>query len=460
MKRLVTGFILASLLLPTLVSAAELPDRDDYAWRFGLEIDSSREFQSVELPLEVYRSVSDPGLRDLGVYNAAGQAVPRIIASADAGNEAVEKELRLAPLPLAAAPEQLHEQLQLLMQQSETGTTLRLDSQRDDSRPDAGGEELSAYLVDLRELETELVALSLDWAPVPQGFIGSIKVSSSDDLQHWRQLAQATVAELEHQGARIEQNRVPLTGPAGNFLRISWTGMPDGWRLDTLNGISRESGPEDKRLWQELEPYQRSKDGRELLFDLDANPPIDRLNLVLEGSNVVLRARIEFRADNQQPWREAHEGVFYQIRRDDQALASTPVTAGAAAAEWKVTIESGATQGAVRLQLGWRPQQLMFLAQGTPPFELVSGRALDQVEGFPQQTQLGDRSIFQILERNGDPGIAVMGPREIRAGDASLRIEKKTDWRTVLVWLGLSAAVLGVGWLVISLLREMRAKEI
>ena len=109
MRRFVTTFLLTNLLLQASLLAAGLPSRDDYAWRFGLEIDPSREFQVVELPLEIYRSVSDPELRDLGVYNAAGQAVPRIIAPPGAGNEMVEKELLLALLPLGGAPEQQRE---------------------------------------------------------------------------------------------------------------------------------------------------------------------------------------------------------------------------------------------------------------------------------------------------------------------------------------------------------------
>ena len=103
-----------------------------------------------------------------------------------------------------------------------------------------------------------------------------------------------------------------------------------------------------------------------------------------------------------------------------------------------------------------RPDQLVFLAQGSPPFELLTGRALDAPEHFPQETLLGDSAIFRMLRDSGQAGVATLGPRLIATGLESLEISPRRTWRVALLWAGLLGAIAGVDWLVYSLMREMK----
>jgi hypothetical protein len=111
--------------------------------------------------------------------------------------------------------------------------------------------------------------------------------------------------------------------------------------------------------------------------------------------------------------------------------------------------------GSVQLQLGWRPDRLTFLAQGEGPFELVCGRARDRLEDFPQQSLLGDDAIFAVLEQSGQAGQAILGARQDLAG-ASALTPGGVSWRTLLLWAGLTGAVSLAGWMVYSLLRELK----
>jgi hypothetical protein len=179
--------------------------------------------------------------------------------------------------------------------------------------------------------------------------------------------------------------------------------------------------------------------------------------LLLPGDNVVVRATVSYRHEPKDSWRQAYQGVFYHVSR-----AGNDVTSPAAAirdtraGQWRVHVDFGAVNGALRLKLGWRPDRLVFLAQGTPPFELVSGRALDRIEQFPQEALLGDRAIFRMLADSGQAGTASLGPREQLAGAAALVLGATRTWRVALVWIGLIGAVALVGWLVLSLLRDMK----
>ena len=69
---------------------------------------------------------------------------------------------------------------------------------------------------------------------------------------------------------------------------------------------------------------------------------------------------------------------------------------------------------------------------------------------------MGDSAIFRLLEQSGEPGDATLGARQILAGEAALTLGQAAAWRTALVWIGLIGAVLLVGWLAFSLMRDMR----
>ncbi len=450
--------------------AVELPSRDDYAYGFPLAIQGDAEFFAVDVPLDVYRSVTDPALRDAGVYNADRQPVPRLLERPAAAAGGAEQEIALGLIPLYGEQAQQSEQLRLLLLQEADRTRLELDTERSTGEDDEEEAErvLAGYLVDARELEHSLQALELNWEPMPEGFIGAVRLDTSDDLQHWRHVGSAALADLQFEGTRIEQNRLKLARKIADYLRISWQDMPDAWRLSVVSGIYTGERPPAERAWLELELTPPADTGPaetagESLFDAGGYPPVDRVNLLLPEGNVVVRASIYHRQQEEDRWRLAHNGIFYNLSRQGSVVQSPAAAIGsgpsafARAGHWKVRIESGTTNGPVRLQLGWRPDRLVFLAQGTPPFELVSGRAQDALQRFPQESVLGDSSIFKMLRQTGEAGEATLGARTVIAGPAGLEISETLSWKVILVWAGLLAAIAVVGWLVYSLLRENRA---
>lgn len=448
------------------LAAQGLPERDEYAWRFPLAGGDGAEFRAAVLPPEVYRSVTDPNLRDIGVYNAAGQAVPRVIDAPEKVLDPVETAVELPLVPLYGEPAEQRDKLRLLMEQGAGGTTLSLDTRTDIPGDPVGPATapLQAYIVDLRERESDprgrearIEALRFEWHEIDPGFIGTARVETGDDLQTWRAIGRGTLADLAHEGTRIVEDRVELNSAADDFLRITWTGLPRGWELRSLIGIEQDEQADAPRDWLALPPATASEDGRTLTFDAGGFPPVDRVNLLLPGDNVVVRAGVYYRASENTPWRRAHEGVFYHVSRQGNAVTSAPADIGVTrASQWQVRIESGAAGENFELQLGWRPERLLYVAQGEGPFALVTGRARAQVETWPQQRLLGDRGIFRMLREAGEPGIATIGAREPLAGEAAMSLGMEVSWRTALVWIGLIGAVLLVGWLAVSLMKEMR----
>ena len=449
--------MVATLSLPVIgVPATQLPERNEYAYSFPLTTEAGAEFFSVQVPVEVYQSVTDPNLRDAGVYNASGEPVPRVFERPDAGDNDTEHKIPLGLVSLRGGAAEQPEQLHLLLQQAGSGFTFELDSGT------GSGQEspLSAYIVDVRNLETEIETLELSWPKQVQGFIGRVTVEHSDDLQSWRRVGSASLADLAYDETQIVQNRVELGSSPDGFLRIRWQNLPVDWSLETVSGIYISQLVTALRDELNLESVSVSETGREIMFDAEGYPPVDRVNVLLPDGNVVVRAGIYYRRDQEDRWRLAFNGIFYNISRQGNALQSQPEAIGEVRARhWKIKFDSGATSGPVQLQLGWRPDQLVFLAQGSSPYELVSGRGRDGLEKFPQDAVLGDRSIFRMLRETGAPGIGIVEARQLSGGVEQLEIAPERVWRTVLLWVGLTAAIMLVGWLVWSLTREMNGKS-
>jgi hypothetical protein len=444
------------MILSTLSVASELPERGEYAFGFPLITEGDSEFFTLDLPTLVYRSVSDPSLRDAGVFNADGQAVPRVFEHTPPMGVDIEKSIPLGLVPLLGEQTIQPEQLRLLLRRDASGTVLEYETPETSEFQQADG-LLVAYIIDARELDIILDALELTWPDQGKGFIGRVSVDDSNDLQKWRRLTSASLADLNYEDTVIIQNRVNLGEKTGNFLRITWHDMPENWALDSVTGIHTTWHTPIRRESVSLNATEVGESGREYVFDIGGYPPIDRVNLLLPGENIVVRATVSYRLDGQDYWRQVHDGLFYNITRRGNEVQSAPALVNdIRARHWKVRIDSGQTNGQPRLQVGWHPDRLVFLAQGPGPFELVAGRAGDRLEQFPQQRVLGDSSIFRMLHESGEAGSARIGPRMEIAGAERLEIAATSPLRIAMLWLGLAGAILFVGWLVWSLSREMQ----
>ena len=81
----------------------DIPEPSDYAWGFPIRVSRDSSFYTIELPLEVNQSVADSDLRDAGVYNADGEAVPRLFLPLNDTVERVDYSESLPILPFSLA---------------------------------------------------------------------------------------------------------------------------------------------------------------------------------------------------------------------------------------------------------------------------------------------------------------------------------------------------------------------
>lgn len=450
------AFAFGAVLVLAASGARSAPEEDmpsplDYAYGWPIEQQSASGFHEFDLNLEVYQSVADPGLRDVGVYDARGEPAPRLISvPREAGTP--DQVVEAALLPVLAAPGTAVADMRLALERSDGGTRVRIESVAgsDAAAPPA----LVAYLVDLGERPSRLRAIELDWPREIEPFITHLAIEGSEDLDHWYPLGSGTVAGLAQDQARIERRRLELPLRAVRYLRLSWERVPAHWRLTRVAAHFSQDAQPARRATASRTSTGRDADGGRI-YELGGAPPVDRIRVQLPVGHDLLRAAIHAWDPAGGTWRRVYEGQFYRLQREGGTIESEPAAiAPVRAARWKVVIERGSRDAEVGLELGWRPDRLLFLAQGQGPWQLVAGSAHDIEANFPQARRYGDPEMRGLLKQAGPVGTAALGARVELGGEARLEPAQSPEWRRWLLWIGLVAGVLLVGFMALRLLRQ------
>lgn len=413
----------------------------------------------VRLPAAVYEGIERRDLGDLRVLNARGEAVPYAFLPREPSG----------PAPVLAAPAKLFplygsealgvEGVKLDVVRGASGTVIRL---AESARAPKTGRKLLGYLVDAGKDEKPVEVLELEWRTAA-GFNGAAKVEASDDLSRWRTVVRdAPILELQHQGERLERRRVELRGGAPQYLRISFAGVPEDFRLLGVRLERRGERSEPEREWKRLAAVEAAKAG-EYRFDAGGRFPTDRIRLHLPQQNTVARVQLLSRDRDDEPWRSRASAIAYRLQRDGSAVTSPDISVPPAAGrQWLVRVDSrggGVGAGAVALELGWIPHDVVFAARGDAPFALAFGNARARPEALSVATvvpghQEGkplaaqDASVGQVTLRRpasffSDPAGWLRGAMDAGGG------------RTWILWLVLGAGVLAVAWMALRLLREL-----
>lgn len=445
--------MVAGLLSLQILHAADVPALGEYAFGFPILLPQSppEDFNSVEVPLLLYQSVTDPGLRDLGVYDAAGQPVPRLLRPPRKQPAQPETALLLRVFALPSSDTTTAEDIRLLLRREDGTTNLEFNTMN------GADVQRQRYLLDTQELKQPLTALEFDWNSVTETFVASVNIEGSQDLDNWASIGNGAIAHLKGDAGDIQRQRVAMNGSRYDYLRVTVTGMPQGWALSAANGIQAAPTATAPRRWITLNSSGQEEDGG-LLFDLGGHVPVDRVQVRIAGDNSVVRGTLYYWAGNR--WVSSQEGVFYNLRRNGAGITNEPLAISERRNQrWKLKIMTGRSDGPIQLKLGWRPENIVFLAQGDGPYTLAAGRAADSVDNFPQARIYGDPAIFNLTLGGTTVATASLGSRQTLGGADQLTLPVKRNWRQGLLWAALILAIVVVGGIAVNLLRQLNSAE-
>lgn len=438
------GLALLTLVAP-LAQAQE--DRGDYAVQVPLSLSGEGPWYRLELPMALHLAARYADLRDLRVFNGAGEAQAYALALGEVRQDDGYRDTPVKWFPLRA-PRDAAQLPGLRVQRSASGTLVEV-------LPEAGQgaeqQELRGWLLDTSAIEAPLHQLILDWSADQDGF-QHFSIEASDDLLQWRAWGDGQIARLSFADERIDQREVALPGRPARYLRLLWS---NPWQApQLLSAQVRSAGGEVAPLtWsQGLTPS--SVEPGEYRWDLPLALPLQRLRVELTQANTLAPVSVAGRRDGTLHWRPLGRGLLYRLPQDGQEVLHDELELnGAPVQQLRLQVDErggGLGSAAPALRVGIRPTQLVFLARGEPPYVLAIGNPAGKAADLPLRTLIPGYKG----ERLAALGLATAAPTEALEAEEGGQ-QAGVDWQRWGLWAVLLA---GVGLLLAMAVSLLRAR--
>lgn len=465
LRRVAIPLVLA-LMTATGAQAATSDTLADYATRWPLQLPADASLVRLPLPANVLTQLQTRDLRDLRVFNAAGQPVPVALDRANPETQvATPPAIALVALPILADPQAGaadRSGLSLRIHDGPNGRVVQLETP---SATAAAGAPvppesvLTGALIDTREQKAAVQAVELD-ADWPAARPFTFRLYASADLRQWQALGEVT-SYRSADDTVMAPVRINLDGISlkERYLRIGWDAAAPGAvqvRGARLLPVPPQALPARVAVPLAL-PDTAARDPRVLTWRMPFATPVAALDIRSDGSAALVPVRVLARQQREQPWTPLARHVVFSLMRDDQLQRSPAIELGQATwQEWRVEADSSSPGFATQPQItAWlAPAQLVFVASGSPPFTLAAGRPnatpvalplLSLIPGYEAgaQGKLPAASLATTVNAAPTAGaVAVSDPGDSR------------DSQRWILWAVLLTGVLALGTMAWKLLKS------
>lgn len=447
--RRVLPWIAGASMLPALTHAAA-PTLDDYSQGITITAPTGQPLVEIELPMPVYQTITDSSLSDVRVFNAEGMPVPHAFCAAQETTPPTVEMRPLSIFQLREAPKVSASGAQIEVQTS-AGTQVRVQQ----SESGAATESVpSVHILDARNIDLEVRAIEIDWSSPDGASEARVRIQASEDLDRWNNVvAASTLLQVEGDGQRLGRRRIELPQRRYAYLRVE---RADGGAPLIIQSASAEAivpGTAIEPTWFMAQLVSSQDDG--LTFDAGRMAPVQFARLRLPQQNSSVRFDLSSRIDDNATWRERWRGESYSIVTEQEVRASPPARFESTTdRQWRVRLPSDADRN-VRLELGYRPARLRFLAQGSSPYTLAYGsRRAEPASPASCEGLLSDVAAADLawLVAQGQVGAI----RNLGGEIALTPLPQKTPVRLIVLWAVLVAGAAGLVAMALSLLRRLK----
>lgn len=451
--------LIASLALLPL--AASTGTRDDFAqqWPLTLGQEDAGAYRVV-LDRTVYQQLLSPTLKDLVVVNADGGAMAASLFDAEQPLARLANTADVPWFPLPSSSASQSRDIASISEIATDGSLRRVVMSDAGTAAQASSDE---YLIDTSRLREPVRALHLTWAAGQAPFDRPYRVAASDDLKNWSTVQEeGHLVELQNNGARIFKNRIELDDVKAKYLRL--VPLQKNQHALSLTRVSAEFAPVQAAQdwqWEKIAGKRLvEKEGAvSFLYEIKGRFPFERADVMLPGNSSnewILKSR----DSEESEWRFATAPwMAFQLEDGKASNRSPPQALQQLNRDryWRLIPKNGTDEAVPELRLGYRPEVVVFLAQGKAPYSLLAGSARAQRAESPLP-QLVDALRAQ-RGQDWQPASARLGEMQPLAGVTALTpAPVERDWKAWLLWALLVGGALIVAGFAFSLLKKPAGK--
>jgi Protein of unknown function (DUF3999) len=425
--------------------AADLRPQD-FAYGMPIEGPNAGTAYRFTVPVEVFTKVAHEDLRDIRVFNAAGEVVPYELRQAPPKSTARPQGAALPLFPLHADARASLNGVRVTIHSEGAAVDLQTGAAPPDPHV------ITSYVLDAREIAAPLSGLQLHWPEGAAEFSGAVRIESSDDLGSWHVVkANAPVIHLLTGGAELIQSALEFPSTRARFWRLTWVGKTAPFELTAVTAQLAVDEPVAPQSAVTVSGSPVKEREGELSFDLGAKLPVMQVDLILPQANSVLKVELLSRPRATDVWRPVGQSEFYRVSSDSSEHHNDPIRIPADYDRFWLArrIPPTAPIGVVQLWVAWDAMDVVFLAQGAGPFTLAYGSG-----------SAGPASVtLDPLVKGVTVAQAETGPSYVLGGAERLRPPPRTlPWRMTVLWAALGLGVVLLAWMAYRLSKELGAR--
>lgn len=447
------------VLVAVLAGAAHAATPGDYAWLFPLATPAAdASAWRIDLSPEVYARVHDTELRDLEVFNAAGQPVPFARVSSRAGANSRTREVALPVLALPAQARAQGADLRLVIERAADGRVRRIDADENADTQDVTRSR--QWLLDAGAHACTIERITLAWDAPSAGVVASFVVEAGSDLQAWQRVGAGNVLALEQDGARVERRDVTILPTREPWLRLHR--RDDGAPLQGLRASARcvdSDGVVATRNWTVARTLDAGEAGA-YAYRLPAALPVGGARIELGNDNALAALTLSARDPlDATRWTPLARQTAFRLRAGGEILRNEDLELPPGPRRDEFRIEAATPLAlAPTLSLAWTPDRFVFLAEGAGPYVLAVGSARARRPSHPVDAALA--TLRTTLGADWQPPPAIPGPPRESAGEQALQpAPQPVPWRTWLLWAVLVGGAAMIALFALRLLREANTER-
>jgi hypothetical protein len=458
---------LALLVLPRIApfvaEASEVFAPGDFSLLRQVVAGEEGRLYRLRLGGEIYRALQQPSERDLAIFNADGATVPFLVrplpaapaARSPQAEPAERVEAPLFPIPSSGSK---GPNLDVTVRTEADGRVVEVKS----GNARTGRVERRQYLVDLSQVSAEggeIAGYRLE-IPLPgTDTVAEADVHASANLKEWRRITTGEPLVHLRSGERSVRSAAIEVPGAHRYLMLEVRGAQRAFEGVVAVTVLRRA-PAGKSVWDSA-TFAGRTEGNAVYYDTGGSFPVESLNFRLRSPGIYPAAVLS-RATPDGQWVLRTQARLSLILGDSGEVRNAPLSVASRGDRyWKLEFSDGTPSGLAQpplMEVEWRPRELVFLAQGSPPYMLAAGSVKDAPS--LQRPSLVRDALAEVAE--GAVLAASMGA-VVRSADLPPAVldgaPASRAWQKYFVWGVFVVGALLFSWIAWRLLQGAEAQK-